>query len=59
MTIHSYAIARKFLILQFVNETHNKIVVYDLVKIYPSLIDQAVFQKNQTAITLYSVNNFL
>lgn len=48
LTLHSYAIARRFLALLFDNATHQSLTVYDLVRAYPTEIDQIIWAKTKS-----------
>jgi hypothetical protein len=59
LTLHSYAIARRFLALLFDNATHQALTVYDLVRAYPTEVDQLAWPKTKAQMTAFPVSNFL
>ncbi len=60
LTLHSYAIARRFLTLLFDNATHQALTVYDLVRgAYPTQIDELLWPKTKAQLTAFPVDNFL
>jgi hypothetical protein len=59
LTLHSYAIAKRFLALLFDNSTHQALIIYDLVRAYPTEIDQITWAKTKAQMTAYPVSNFL
>lgn len=59
MTLQSYAIARKFLSVLFEDNTHYEALVYDLTSVYPKLVNQIRYTKDNFSISLLSVYNFL
>ncbi len=59
LTLHSYAIAKRFLALLFDNSTHQALIIYDLVRAYPTEIDQITWPKTKAQMTAYPVSNFL
>jgi hypothetical protein len=59
LTLHSYAITRKLLTLLFHNATHQSLTVYDLVRAYPTEVDQMTWPMSKSQLSVYPVANFL